>query len=85
MHCEVLRDKEGRPIGVVCGLRRAPRRMCKFCQKDFVRKLCDFPTGTGGKTCDAGICDRCATTIGPDRDYCPNHRDAKPQGMLFDF
>jgi hypothetical protein len=85
MHCEVLKNNEGKPIGMICGVRRAPRRVCKFCNRDFVRKLCDFPS-TPSKTCDAGMCDRCATSTGPDRDYCPNHKDQKPaaeQGALF--
>jgi hypothetical protein len=86
MHCEVLKDNEGRPIAVVCGLRRARRRMCRFCNHDFVRKLCDFPVGPRGETCDRGMCDKCATSAGRDRDHCPDHAGKKPaaeQGMLF--
>ena len=86
MHCEVIKNREGQPIGIICGHRQRSRTLCKFCNRDFVRKLCDFPTGAGGKTCDAGMCDRCATSIGPDKDYCPTHKGQQPaaqQGSLF--
>lgn len=38
-------------------------------------KLCDYPLRgrKAGKTCDRKLCEQHATTMGPDRDYCPAH------------
>lgn len=76
MHCTVIKNNEGHPIGMICRGSRTPRRLCKFCQVEFARKLCDFDTGRG-KTCDAPMCDKCATEVGTDRDYCPDHKHEK--------
>jgi hypothetical protein len=66
----------------VCGGRRNQFKPCATCSH-LATKLCDFPTGNG-KTCDAPICDGCATEVGMGIDYCPKHKDAKPpQGELF--
>lgn len=51
---------------------------CKFCLKYDGTKMCDFPLSEG-RTCDARICVRCTTVMGPDRDYCPNHRGLTPE------
>lgn len=45
-----------------------PRERC--CR--WATTLCDFPVGEG-KTCDRPMCKRHATSVGPDRDYCPAH------------
>lgn len=59
-----------------------PRRRCRFCNTGWVDKLCDFPTMIDGngkvRTCDAGMCQNCATSKGPDVDYCPHHKDMNP-------
>lgn len=40
-------------------------------------KLCDAEVGTTLRgdhlTCDMPLCDQHATSVGPDRDYCPRH------------
>lgn len=77
MHCVVLKDNEGKPTGIMCGGRRQARRLCKACGRDFATILCDFPVGKN-KTCSAPLCRKCTTSVGPDRDYCPNHKDATP-------
>jgi len=33
---------------------------------------CDFPL-LDGKTCDRFLCRGCAASVGPNRDYCPEH------------
>lgn len=38
------------------------KKKCPFCKAYHVSKLCDFPM-QHGKTCDAEICDNCATTL----------------------
>jgi hypothetical protein len=46
-------------------------------------RLCDFKL-EGGKTCDAPMCDKHATRIGRNTDYCPQHKSAAegvPQPM----
>lgn len=73
MPCEVYNDPEtGATMFIKCG--RAPRRICKFCRRNYATLLCDAPIGNG-KTCDAPICPTCAISGGPDTDYCPDHRN----------
>jgi hypothetical protein len=73
-------DTEFGVVHINCG--RKPRQRCHFCNR-WSEKLCDFPTGKNGKTCDARMCSRCASSVGPDLDYCPRHRGMKPaQGTL---
>jgi hypothetical protein len=81
--CETLRDDKGRVTGFICGGHRA-RQRCKFCNTGYVEKLCDFATGPK-KTCDAGMCAKCATSVGENRDYCPKHKHEapSPQANLF--
>ena len=59
---------------IVCtgGRKAAP---CGFCAKAHTR-LCDYPSGKG--TCDAKMCEGHATSVGPDRDFCPKHKDSAP-------
>jgi hypothetical protein len=82
MACTFVRDGNGLGM-MVCGSRQ-PQRPCKFCGGGGkVEKLCDFPIGAK-KTCDAGMCAKCATSVGPDRDFCPKHKGMQPaQTNLF--
>jgi hypothetical protein len=75
MACEVIQDGTGHTI-IFC--RSTRKQTCKFCGKRPVSKLCDFPTVGRSKTCDAGMCAQCATSIRPGVDYCPIHRNQKP-------
>jgi hypothetical protein len=60
---------------IVChGRQRTPR--CPFCGAPAATLLCDFKVA-GGKTCDAKMCHGCTTPVGPDLDYCPDHRAEK--------
>jgi hypothetical protein len=73
MACEYILDKDGKVMGIICSRgSRAPK--CKFCGK-VSAKLCDFPVhgSKQGKTCDAPMCDDHATSVGEDRDFCPDH------------
>lgn len=64
--------------GVKAFVRTKGRRsVCRFCGNQFVTKLCYFPTGKG-RTCDAGMCDKCATPIAHEVDYCPTHKHQRP-------
>ena len=64
-------------------------KICPFCNKGKVSKLCDYPlTEDGKKTCDAEMCDGCSRTLGRGEvrvsehlirpndtiDVCPTHR-----------
>ena len=44
--------------------------------------LCDYPAGQtlGGTplTCDAPICEKHRTRVGPNRDHCPRHAKQPP-------
>lgn len=48
----------------------------KLCQVDSCGRkseaLCDFPIG-GDITCDFRLCYKHRKTVGPNKDYCPNH------------
>lgn len=63
MPCEWLKDEAtGAVIHINCG-RGKKAKPCPFCKVRPVSKLCDFPVGNG-KTCDAEMCDHCATLRG---------------------
>ena len=69
--------KDGQPPvnAIVCGLRGAKKKKCwvEHCTTPNT-KLCDYPVeGKKSKTCDRPICDKHATSVGPDRDVCPLH------------
>jgi hypothetical protein len=70
MPCDVRNF--GNVTVVVCS-RRRKSPPCS-CGRPSV-KLCDFPlTGPKtGTTCDKPICDRCATSVGENLDYCRVH------------
>ena len=86
MPCEWLKTADGTVIHVNRG-RGGKKKLCPFCKRGSVSKLCDFPIGNG-KTCDAEICDGCARTLGRQDveighgmkrlndtlDVCPIHR-----------
>jgi hypothetical protein len=68
----------------ICTRGPKPRR-CGFCSTGYVEKLCDHPIGHGKRACDAGMCNKCATNVGPDTDYWPPHaRHAQRQKGLFE-
>lgn len=82
-------------FAIVCGGRSRPA-LCQFCKRNKHTKLCDGDVG-GGKTCDAQMCDVCATHIGTDRDLCPickggdsvkfpaSREELKKAGYKFEF
>jgi RNA polymerase subunit RPABC4/transcription elongation factor Spt4 len=61
---------------------QAPRKkICRFCHRREATQLCDYPMG--GKTCDKPICKECATVVGPDLDFCPDHKAQPAQQEMF--
>lgn len=74
--CRVI----GLPGGGHAIVKLAPgrRKLCKFCMLRSVTKLCDFKISSGDvghtRTCDAGMCDRCAYPMAREVDYCPDHK-----------
>lgn len=58
---------------IICGGRgRGRAKQCTFCQtptKDG--RLCDGEPVKRGQSCDAFMCPKCATKIGPNVDLCP--------------
>lgn len=84
MACEWV--KFGDSYAMCCSGNKRPQ-WCAFCHERPATKLCDakiidFQT-CGEKTCDAPICDQCATHAGKDIDYCPRHKEQAKQGCLF--
>lgn len=81
MPITTIHGPNGPITAFVCGRSRAKK--CGTCGLDAT-KLCDFPMENGA-TCDAGICDACATEMGMGIDYCPKHKDRAPaQSSLFE-
>ena len=66
-------DANGKQIGIACS--RGPVKSCKCGRRST--KLCDYPLRgkKQGKTCDAPLCDRCATSVGKNLDYCCVHAE----------
>jgi hypothetical protein len=66
MECEIHDNM------IIC--RSGRSHSCKFCGKRAT-KQCDFPVIREGKeqTCDAWLCAGCATSQGPNVDWCPPH------------
>lgn len=50
-----------------------PRR--RYCSCGRIASLqCDYPAPTWkSRTCDKHLCRACGVSVGPDRDYCPDH------------
>ena len=67
--CQVIDVPGGQAI--VCSRGETKRCSCG----NRMTKLCDWPLtgGKAGKTCDRPMCDKCATRVGPNRDFCPAH------------
>ena len=57
---------DGKPVGIVCGLRRHRQHLCTFCRQPST-KQCDYPVD--GKTCDIHMCDACSVSVGVDLDH----------------
>jgi hypothetical protein len=79
MACEWV--KFGDTMAIVCHSGKR-RNWCEFCHERPASKLCDG-TVLDNKTCDAAICEVCATHGGKDIDYCPMHKWQAKQGALF--
>jgi len=79
-----IETKNGPVTAIVCSHRRGQYKLCRFCSNRLYTRLCDFVVARK-KTCDAPMCDACATSVGPDLDYCPTHKKqpAPPQQNLF--
>ncbi len=73
MPCNVYRSDDGEITAIVCSRGRQSRKLCS-CGRPATL-LCDWPLAgpKAGKTCDRPICTRCASHVGPDRDYCQAH------------
>jgi len=71
MPCKVIAAGDG---GVIIACSRGQQRQRCACGRPADR-LCDYPLrgAKAGQTCSRPICSRCATRVGPNRDYCPAH------------
>lgn len=58
-------------FAMVCGGHRRVAK-CEFCRARPHTRLCDMEM-LDGKTCDARMCDSCATPGAGDLDHCPTH------------
>lgn len=48
------------------------RPKCRFCKRGEAMFRCDY-TPMPDFCCDKPMCDGCRTSVGEDRDYCPEH------------
>jgi len=71
MPCKTIVMGDG--VHVIACSRGGTQKRCQ-CGR-AATKLCDYPLRgrKKGKTCDAPLCDTCAVSVGPDRDYCRPH------------
>lgn len=69
MTCETV--KIGNAVAIVCSRGRRTRKRCACGMP--ATKLCDHKEPGQRRTCDAPLCNGCATPAGPDRDLCPAH------------
>lgn len=68
MQCDFIDTPNGRIV--ICSHRRSrPKCACG----NRATKQCDYPNARGKGTCDRNLCNRCAISVGPDRDYCRTH------------
>lgn len=65
----------------LCGRLGPPCEVCGAVSE----VLCDFPIGEEQRTCDRPLCERCAPTVGIDKNFCPEHTlaGAGPNMVLF--
>jgi hypothetical protein len=82
-YCKTVKLPGGGVAIVRMGGRRPP--VCAFCGGEST-KLCDYRLEFNDqvrlqRTCDAPMCDRCATRVGVNRDYCPRHRAQEKLGF----
>lgn len=76
MSCEKV-DLGNGNFAITCGRGRpAKAAPCSFCRARPHTKLCDFELAPG-RTCDRKMCDRCATSVGTEKDHCPNHNQVQ--------
>lgn len=66
------------PDGSYAIVSREPRsQQCTICKRSIKEwNLCDFVIGT--VTCNAVLCQPCASHNGPDSHYCPKHAAMMP-------
>jgi len=83
MCCNFLKDKSGGTSGFICGPGvRGPRYRCVVCHKREATKLCDFFIDESNGTCDRRLCWNCAVSVGPQKDYCPEHQSPRGPGPI---
>lgn len=80
MACEVVKVPGG--TAILCGKRRHKPEPCVWCRQPST-KQCDFRLSpqnqvTHIRTCDVYICDKHATSVGLNLDYCPTHAETLP-------
>jgi hypothetical protein len=81
MPCEERKMPDG-STKIVCF--PGPRSKTCAIHGNPATKLCDYPVGNLGETCDEPLCDKCAfhplvnglPMFGNDKDYCPEHAAA---------
>lgn len=71
MTCTRVRLGDG-ATAIVCQRRLRTQPVTCACGVTAAR-LCDYPTGPRGRTCNRPVCALHATRVGKDRDLCPEH------------
>lgn len=88
MTCETIKGEDGTVI-IVCNRGRRRRTKCVVCHERFAERLCDHELEDddfkleGQTTCDVGLCTSCSTAGPNDTDFCPKHKEAGAQLLMF--
>lgn len=79
MPCRRINFRDG-ATAIVCGPKVQKLKTCAFCS-NWAEFLCDYPV-TKTKTCDLPMCKRHRKNIGPNLDYCHQHKGGAVQMAL---
>jgi len=72
MPCIPFQTKDG--LRGFARVSRPRRRKCSCCGTAWSTLECDYPTPSRKSgTCDKPLCGKCAVSVGPNLDYCPDH------------
>lgn len=78
MPCDKV-ELPGGGFAIVCSRGQRKAKPCESCGRPGTIQ-CDYPVTRNGKTatCDRWQCRQCATSVGPNVDYCKPHAAMGP-------
>lgn len=80
MTCWTFKDRTGAQVIACSRSKRIKPAKCSACGRPGAELLCDAEIAliplsrqSDSQTCDAKLCERCATVVGEDLHRCPKH------------